>query len=358
MENENQAAATESMIAAAADLPAVVANRKYKSTVFGTVFQDKPELLKLYNAVNHSDYTDPEALEIVTLENAVYMSMKNDLAFVIDMHLNLYEHQSTFNPNMPLRDLFYVAKEYQKLMDGASIYASRLLKLPAPRFIVFYNGSEARPEREVLRLSDAYYTKEEEPELELKVTVLNINKGNNRELLAKCKTLREYMQYVDCVRRYTAMPGMTLDKAVTRAVDECIKKGILGDFLRKNKAEAISVSIFEYNEAEEKEKLRRAEYAGGYEDGIAAGIEKGIEKGIAAGREQGIQQGTDLKLISLVCKKLQKGKKPEEIAEDLEEELSCIEKICKAVKEAGTESDPKEILYRLGNDYAKQAMKQ
>lgn len=343
MENENPVTVTESMIATAADLLTVVANRKYKSTVFGTVFQDKPELLGLYNAVNHSDYTDPEALEIVTLENAIYMNMKNDLAFVIDMHLNLYEHQSTFNPNMPLRDLFYVAKEYQKLVDDASIYASRLLKLPAPRFIVFYNGNEARPEREVLRLSDAYHTKEEEPELELKVTVLNINKGNNRELLAKCKTLREYMQYVDCVRRYTAMPGMTLNKAVTRAVDECIKKGILADFLRKNKAEAISVSIFEYNEAEEKEKLRRAEYAGGYEDGIAAGIEKGIEKGIAAGREQ----GTDLKLISQVCKKLQKGKKPEEIAEDLEEELSCIEKICKAVEEAGAECQPEEILCRL-----------
>ena len=113
------------------------------------------------------------------------MNMKNDLSFLIDMRLNMYEHQSTFHPNIPLRDLFYVAKEYQKLVNDASIYASRLVKLPAPRFIVFYNGRGERPEKEVLRLSDAYYTREEDPELELKVTVLNINAGNNRELLTK-----------------------------------------------------------------------------------------------------------------------------------------------------------------------------
>lgn len=246
----------------------VTANREYKSTMFSMLFRNKKELLELYNAVNHSDYTDMEDLQIVTLENAIYMNMKNDLAFVIDMRLNLYEHQSTYNPNMPLRDLLYGAREYQKLVKDKSIYASTLVRLPAPRFIVFYNGQEDRPAKELLKLSDAYYTKEEEPELELKVTVLNINEGKNRELLAKCKTLQEYMQYVEYVRRYTAMPEVKLDEAVARAVDECIENGILTEFLRKNKAEAISVSIFEYNEAEEKEKLRRAEYNAGVADGI------------------------------------------------------------------------------------------
>lgn len=287
MEKQNSAAVMENATAIAVSPPAVTANREYKSTMFSMIFRDKKELLELYNAVNHSEYTDLEALEIVTLENAIYMNMKNDLAFLIDMHLNLYEHQSTFNPNMPLRDLFYVAREYQKLVNDASIYASTLVKIPAPKFIVFYNGQEGRPEEEVLRLSDAYYTREEDPELELKVTVLNINEGSNRELLAKCKTLREYMQYVDCVRRYAATDGMTLEEAVTRAVGECIDRGILADFLRKNKAEAISVSIFEYNEAEEKEKLRRAEYAGGYEAGVAAGIEQGIQALIADNLEEG-----------------------------------------------------------------------
>lgn len=272
-------------------------NRQYKSTMFCMIFREKKELLELYNAVNHSDYTDAEDFEIVTLENAVYMNMKNDLAFLIDMRLNLYEHQSTFNPNMPLRDLFYVAREYQKLAQDASIYASGLVRIPAPRFTVFYNGMKERPDKEVLKLSDAYFTREEDPELELKVTALNINARNNKELLEQCKTLKEYVQYVECVRRYAGAPNVTLEDAVSRAVDECIKKEILADFLRRNKAEAISVSIFEYNEAEEKEKLRKAEYAIGYEAGVEKGMEKGIEQGIKALIEDYLEQGLDEKQI-------------------------------------------------------------
>ena len=238
------------------------------------IYRDKGKLLELYNAMNHTDYTDPEMLQIVTLENAIYMAMENDLAFIVDLHLYLYEHQSTYNPNMPLRDLFYVANEYQRLVRNESIYASRLIKLPAPHFVVFYNGKDKRPEKEILKLSDAYLTEELYPDLELKVTVLNINAGNNRELKENCRTLREYMQYVECVRRYTDELGMRLNEAVESAVNECINKGILKDFLLENKAEAMTMSIFEYNEAEEKEKMRRAEYAGGYEDGIKQGIER------------------------------------------------------------------------------------
>ena len=284
----------------------VTANRQYKSTLFCMLFRDKKSLLELYNAVNHSHYTDPEALETATLENAIYMSMKNDLAFLVDMHLNLYEHQSTYNPNMPLRDLLYVANEYQKLIKDASIYSSQLIKIPAPRFIVFYNGREARPGKEVLRLSDAYFTKDEDPELELKVTVLNINEDNNRELLEQCSTLKEYMQYVNCIRKYADMPGVTLDIAVAKAVIECIEKGILADFLRRNKAEAMSISIFEYNEAEEREKLRKAEYQGGYEDGVADGIADGIRQGI----QQGIQ--------ALIADYLEEGYSEQKIIEKIE----------------------------------------
>ncbi len=271
---------------------APTANREYKSTMFCMIFRDKKQLLELYNAVNHSHYENEDALRIVTLENAIYMNMKNDLAFLIDMHLHLYEHQSTFNPNMPLRDLFYVAREYQRLVEDASIYASTLVRIPAPRFIVFYNGRAERPEEEILRLSDAYHTREEEPQLELCVRVLNINDGNNRELLAGCRTLREYMQYVECVRKYADRPGTALEEAVERAVGECIDRGILAEFLRKNRAEAISVSIFEYNEAEEKEKLRRAEYGVGYDAGIADGTRRGLEQGmqvlISACKELGV----------------------------------------------------------------------
>ena len=97
------------------------ANRKYKDTVFRMLFSDRKNLLSLYNAINETSYTDATQLEIVTLENAIYMGMKNDLAFIINTNLFLYEHQSTYNPNMPLRDLFYISSEYQKMVDWKTV---------------------------------------------------------------------------------------------------------------------------------------------------------------------------------------------------------------------------------------------
>ena len=248
------------------------ANQKYKDTVFRMLFSDKKNLLSLYNAINRTEYDDPEKLQIVTLENAIYMGMKNDLAFIIDMNLFLYEHQSTYNPNIPLRDLFYISAEYQKLVDRKSLYSSSLQKIPAPYFIVFYNGTEKQEEYWENSLSDAYENLNGEPKLELKVITLNINEGHNRELLEQCQTLREYAQYVTKVRKYAK--EMNLDEAVERTVNECIQEGILKDFLRANRNEVIAMSIFEYDKEEEEKKLRKAEY----------------EAGIQVGRQEGRQE--------------------------------------------------------------------
>ena len=246
-----------------------IANRKYKDTVFRRLFTDRKNLLSLYNAVNGSSYEDPDALEIVTLENAIYMGMKNDLAFIVDTGLFLYEHQSTYNPNMPLRDLFYIAGEYQKLVDHRSLYASTLQKIPAPSFLVFYNGSERKEDSWVSYLSEAYENLTGEPNLELKVITLNINEGHNSQLMEQCQILREYAQYVAKVREYA---GRTeLDEAVEQAVNDCIQSGILAEFLRKNKSEVIAMSIFEYDKEEEERKLRKAEYEAGKEEGIKVG---------------------------------------------------------------------------------------
>lgn len=225
---------------------ALPARRDYKDTIFRRLFQDRENLLSLYNAVNHTSYTDAEDLTVVTLENAVYMNMKNDVAFLLDSRLSLYEHQSTWNPNMPLRDLFYVSRTYQGLVKDETLYSSKRLRLPAPHFLVFYNGTEEREERSILKLSNSFEyagTQKEEPNLELKVLVLNINQGNNKELLEVCRTLREYMIFVDRIRLYTKT--MELDAAAEKAVDECIHEGVLSDFLRKNRGEAIELSIFE-----------------------------------------------------------------------------------------------------------------
>ena len=249
-------------------------NRNYKDTVFRMLFSDRKNLLSLYNAVNQRHYTDPEDLEIVTLENAIYMGMKNDLAFIIDTNLYLYEHQSTYNPNMPLRDLFYISNEYQKLLDKKSLYSSSLQKIPAPNFIELYNGTDTLSDFSEHRLSSAFENLSGEPKLELIVTVLNINEGHNALLMEHCQTLKEYSQYVAKVRKYAA--GMPLDQAVEYAVDECIKENILADFLRKNRAEVISMSIFEYDKEEEEKKLRKAEYEAGVEAGENSGIQKGV----------------------------------------------------------------------------------
>lgn len=244
------------------------AKRCYKDTVFRMLFADKENLLSLYNAINKRTYNNPNDLEIVTLENAIYMEMKNDLAFIVDTNLCLYEHQSTFNPNIPLRDLFYISCEYQELVNDRTLYSPRLRRIPAPKFIVFYNGRQEREDISELRLSDAFEGSAEEANMELKVKMLNINAGHNQELMEQCKILWEYAQYVAKVREYTRT-GIELDEAVERAVDECIKAGVLSQFLSENRAEVISVSIFEYDKEEEEKKLRREEFDAGEKAGIA-----------------------------------------------------------------------------------------
>ena len=257
------------------------ANRKYKDTVFRMLFSDKENLLSLYNAINRSVYENPEDLEIVTLENAIYMGMKNDLAFIIDTNLFLYEHQSTYNPNMPLRDLLYISAEYQKIVDHKSLYSSVLQKIPAPYFIVFYNGTEKEEDRWENSLSEAYENLTGEPKLELKVITLNINEGYNKELMEQCQILREYAQYVGKVRKYRKV--MELDVAVEHAVDECIREGILKDFLQKNRVEVLKVSIFEYDQEEEEKKLRKAEFEAGYDTGVMDKVKEIIQYMLKSG---------------------------------------------------------------------------
>lgn len=261
-------------------------NRRYKDTVFRMLFRDPARLLGLYNAVTGSGYRDPAALEIVTLESAVYLGVKNDIALLIDLNLYLFEHQSTVNPNMPLRFLQYVAAEYGRLTAGENLYGGRPVTIPAPHFLVFYNGTAPCPERVLLRLSDAYAGngraagKRETagmpaPELELTVQVLNINAGCNEALKAQCQTLGEYMQYVDKVRFYAG--SLPVGEAVDRAVDECIDQGVLREFLLVNKAEVRFMSIFEYDEEETRRAMRKTEY----ERGVAEGMMEGMTKGKA-----------------------------------------------------------------------------
>ena len=252
----------------------VKVKRNHKDTLFRMIFSTRENLLSLYNAVNHSHYTDASELEIVTLKNAVYMNMKNDQAFLLDMQLNLYEHQSTWNPNMPLRFLMYVAKEYQMLVRNQTLYASALVKVPTPHFVVFYNVETEQEAETILRLSHSFQQKTDKPELELMVRVLNINLDKKQEVLEACQLLKEYMLLVNKIRRYTD-EYKDINQAVEQAVTECIEENILADFLRKNRAEAIEMCIFEYDDKREKELIRKAEYAEGMKEGERIGREAG-----------------------------------------------------------------------------------
>ena len=248
-------------------------NFQYKARLFEMIFSSKKELLGLYNAVNGSHYDDPELLEINTLENAIYMSMHNDISFIIDTRLYLYEHQSTYNPNLPYRFLEYISELYSKMVLGKNIYGHKRISLPTPRFVVFYNGMEELDDVLEMKLSDLYTVREVEPQLELKAMILNINRGRNKPLMEACRTLKDYAEYTARVREYTSK--MPVGDAVERAVTECIDEGILAGFLSKFRAEVVKVSIYEYD-AEEHMRMEKEE---SYSSGLAEGVEKGLIAG-------------------------------------------------------------------------------
>ena len=249
-----------------------VPNRNYKSSIFTMLFSDKRELLGLYNAVSGKDYKDPGLLEVNTLENAIYMAIKNDLSFVIDSQLSLYEHQSTYSPNLPLRMLLYLADLYADMTKNENLYGKKKVKIPPPQFIIFYNGVERQPDRRILRLSDLYEVEEEEHKLELEAVMLNVNAGHNRELLQSCKTRADYAEYTACIRKYAE--EMDIEDAVECAIVECIQEGVLEEFLRKNRADAKRMSIYEYDQA----RHIRQEREDAWEEGWSEGRDEGRQE--------------------------------------------------------------------------------
>ena len=227
------------------------ANRTYKDRLFIRIFEHKEDLLSLYNAVNGSDYQNPDELEITTLDNAIYMRMKNDISFLIDGYMSLYEHQSTFNPNMPLRDCLYMLQIYQNYIDSQELdlYSSVLLKIPTPRLVVFYNGQEKMRNEEmcILRLSDSYEKPEKEPALECRVQVINVNYGKNRDMMEKCPKLYEYSYLVAKIRENQAS-GKTLEGAISAALEDCLAQGYLTELLTTYRREVTGMLLYEYDE--------------------------------------------------------------------------------------------------------------
>ena len=268
-------------------------NRAHKDRLFQRVFADKRDLLDLYNAVNHTDYADPDELEITTLEDVIYMSMKNDMSFIISSTLNLYEHQSTFNPNMPVRGLMYFARLYEGYIKqhGFDIYGRQLIRLPRPQFIIFYNGRSEYPDKTVLKLSDAFIPESaDEAVLECRATMLNINYGHNSALLNSCRRLHDYSYFIAKVNEYSDS-GCAIKDAIDKAVDYCIKNDVLADILIKCKSEVTNMLLTEFDEKLYKKTVYNEGYEDGMNEGHKRGVSEGFERGISKGFENGHKRG-------------------------------------------------------------------
>lgn len=247
-----------------------MSNREYKSDVFSMLLSEPDNALQVYNALNHSDYTDASMVEAKTLENGISLTVRNDAAFIVGTDINFYEHQSSYNPNMALRQLIYFAHTIESIVKSKSLFSHKRISIPFPHFVVFYNGTEKRRASETMRLSDHYSRKADESELELICTVYNINPGNNGELLEKCPVLGGYTQFVEKVR--SNMEEMSDLDAVEAAIDSCIEERILSDFFIRRRDEVTKATMIDMTyETQMKYAIQEAK-------------EEAMEEGIAKGR--------------------------------------------------------------------------
>ena len=315
---------------------------RFKDNVFCMLFREKKNLLELYNALNDTDYTNVDDLAVTTLSGGVYMKYKNDASFVFGQDLYMFEQQASMNPNMPLRFLHYVSDVYREMYPNSELHRRTMLKIPVPHFVTFYNGRDGMNEEEmVLKLSDMFNDSVSvvgtwfEPELELKVRVININPNcgeesddgspadsKNRkvpEILNKCHILRDYMTFVNKVNEKKYSENKNIRTAVTEAVDECIASGILSDFFSEYRDEVIDVSVYDYDE----EGRMRVE------------------------REEGREEGRIQNLLSQIIKKVQKSKEINTIASELEEEPDTIKPLYDAVVAAAPDYDIDKIMMRI-----------
>ena len=270
-------------------------NKKYKDRVFKFIFgRNKAWALSLYNAVNGSNYTDPDALEFNTIDEILYIGMQNDVSFLLFFVLSIWEHQSTFNPNVTIRMFLYAAQLYDKYMTEHNCYrySKNLIKLPRPKCICFYNGTEDQPEKMILKLSDAFKQDGEEvvdSDIEVTVRMLNINYGKNKALMEACKPLMEYSWLVENIRQKNKILK-NIEKAVDKALDEMPDDFVIKKFLLMNKAEVKGMFLTEYDEKKILDQERQ--------EGRSEGINEANER-VATDM---LRENLPLQLISKISK--------------------------------------------------------
>lgn len=262
------------------------ANREYRDRLFKFIFgnpENRAWTLSLYNAINGSDYTDASQIRYTTIEDAVYMNMKNDVSFLVTDIMSFYEQQASFNPNMPMRFLIYAGMVYAKYIsqtDSYHPYSTAQQKAPTPRCVCFYNGEAEKEDRVVLSLRDAF---DQEPDIDVRVTMLNVNYGRNKALMEACQPLKEYAWFVGMVRQ-KQMEMNDFDAAVDAALNAMPEGSALKAFMTANRAEVKRMCITEYNEvktlADEREEGRMEGRMEGRTEGALATLLNLVKKGL------------------------------------------------------------------------------
>ena len=224
-------------------------NRRYKDSVFVDFFSEdrtaKTNFLALYNALHGTDYQSTAILKNIRLKQVLYMSFANDVSYLVDNKIIvLAEHQSTINPNMPIRCLEYIARLYEQFYKSKEKYSRKQLAIPTPEFYVFYNGKEPYRGDSLLKLSDSFTQTHDEYALELSVKVVNINYDKASEILERCKPLKQYSLFVDAVRRNIAVDK---EHGFEKAIKECIQNDILREYLQRKSKEVLNMLIGEYD---------------------------------------------------------------------------------------------------------------
>ena len=247
------------------------ANREYKDRLFNFIFgreENREWTLSLYNAINGSDHTDASLIEFNTLGDVVYMGMKNDTSFILSNRMSVYEHQSSYNPNMPVRMLEYVGKLYSGYIAKNKVnkYGSTQIMLPVPKLVVFYNGTTDKDDEVILKLSDAFNENHRvESDIEVRVRMLNVNYGHNAKLMEGCRPLMEYSWFVDRIREY--QKENSLEESVKKAIENMPESFRIKSFLAVHMEEIKGMLDTEYNEAEVHEAFK----AEGHAEGLAEG---------------------------------------------------------------------------------------
>lgn len=286
-------------------------NREYRSDVFSMLLEDKENCLNLYNAVNNTNYSDPNLIEICPLPGAHSITVRNDASFIIDNNISMYEHQSTKCPNMPLRFLFYISEILLRMIDTRQLKSTKRVMIPTPKFVVFYNGNVDEEEISIQRLSDSFINASDSPEIEISCIIYNINAGKNEVLLEKCQFLKEYVQYICVVRDNIAKLGYNnLEEAIKSAIDYCINHNILKNFLLNRRSEVEKVTYIDYT----------------YEGQLAL-FEEEKQTEINDARNAGIEQGIAQSIAQSIERMLKKGKTADEIAEFCGYDLSLVKDI-------------------------------